>query len=203
MSEILGLATDYFWTHLNDNATATCTTIDEDQAHILSFVSQQLSMEDSTWIDLPITQTEVKFAIKGMPQAGTPGPDGIPSEFYSIFSNLAVPLLTKGFKKAWTIGHLPSDFLRGDTVLLPKKGDNSLLVNKRPITLLNCKYKVYATLWHVRLTDIAQDIIDWNQTAFLPTRSIHHSVFLCSEVLHYCSVAQIPVVFVKIDFNKA
>jgi hypothetical protein len=105
---------------------------------------------------------------------------------------------------AWEEGQFPLDFLQGDIVLLPKKGDNTLLFDKRPITLLNCKYNIYnATIWHIRLTPIAQDTISRNQTAFLPTRSIHHFVFLCSEVLHYCISNKPPVVFVKIDFSKA
>jgi hypothetical protein len=130
-------------------------------------------------------------------------PDGIPSEFYQIFAALVVPLLVKVFNKAWELGELPQVFFCGDIVLLPKKGDAAELNNKRPITLLNTKYKLFAKVWQRRLTPIAQQLITWNQSAFLPACSIHHTVLFCLETLHYTRSNSILLVFLQIDFCKA
>lgn len=44
-------------------------------------------------------------------------------------------------------GALPWEFLVGDIVLLPKKGNKEHIEKKRPITLLNIVYKIFAKVW--------------------------------------------------------
>jgi hypothetical protein len=88
-------------------------------------------------------------------------------------------------------------------VLLPKKSNSLQLVNKRPITLLTSKYNIFAKIRQLRLTAAAQAVLSWNLTAFLPSRSIHHSVLFCPEALHFADLNQIPLVFLEIDLWKA
>jgi hypothetical protein len=123
MSTILQLATDYFRLQLNDNNSAGCTTLEEDREYILSSLEDRLTAPQAASIDRPITAEEVYTAIERMPRGRTPGPDGIPTEFYLISKLLVIPLLTEVCSQAWAEGNFPSDFLRGDIVLLPKKGD--------------------------------------------------------------------------------
>jgi hypothetical protein len=110
--------------------------------------------------------------------------------------------LTSTYNLAWQRGYFPEDFLLGDIVLLPKKGSPLPFANKRPITLLNSKYKIFAKVWQLRLTLVAQVIIEWNQSAFLPSPSIHHSVLLCAEVLDYVSLHSLPAVFYRLILAK-
>jgi hypothetical protein len=135
-------------------------------------------------LDAPITAEEVNAAISAMPKGRVPGPDGITSKFFQVIFDLVTPLLVDVFNDAWNAGTLPPDFLLGDIVLLAKKGDPADLNNKRPIMLLNLKYKLFAKVWQRRLTPIAQQLIQWNQSAFLHTCSIHHTILFCSEALH-------------------
>lgn len=107
------------------------------------------------------------------------------------------------FNTACVEGVLPDDFLLGDIVLLPKKGNQLSLDFKRPITLLNTKYKIFSKIWQNRLSIVADNIIGWNQFAFIKGRSIHHAILLGSEMIHYAKVQQIPITFLKIDFKKA
>lgn len=41
---------------------------------------------------------------------------------------------------------LPPEILQGDITLIPKSGDQEWIENKRPITLLNVVYKIFAKL---------------------------------------------------------
>lgn len=72
---------------------------------------------------------------------------------------------------------------RGLMVLLPKKGDQTMIGNKRGPTLLNCALKLLTKLYQVRTTLVLQNFITKQQNAFLPGRSIHHALLLINGVL--------------------
>lgn len=57
--------------------------------------------------------------------------------------------------------------------------------------------------WQKCLSIATDFLVMWNQIVFLRSRSIQHSILLCSEVLHYARVNNIPTVFLKINFRKA
>jgi hypothetical protein len=200
---VLCKATDYYRHHLNEDNTITSSTAAEDRCYLLEQLLTRLDPAFSLRLDALINETEVLHANCSMPLGRLPGPDGIPLEFYLRFHETLVPLLTRVFNICWDRGFLPADFLLGDVILLPKKGDPSSLHNKRPITLLNCKYKSFAKIWQLLLSPVAQALISWNQTVFILTRSIHHSVLFCSEVLSYARAAGLPTVFLQVDFCKA
>jgi hypothetical protein len=88
ISDILQEATDYYCLHLNEAQSSSSATAATDRLYLLSHLSETLDPLLSTVLDSPITAAEIGAAIKEMP-----GPDGIPSEFFQIFSDLTVPLL--------------------------------------------------------------------------------------------------------------
>jgi hypothetical protein len=146
--QIAKLATDYYKFHLNDNHILECTTTQADREYILSTLSDRIGTSQALALDEEILLQEVQNAIKKMSRGHTPGPDGIPVEFYSTFP-FVLPLLTTVYNVAWQRGYCPAEFLLGDIVPLPKKGDPFQMVNNRPITLLNTKYKIFATVWQL------------------------------------------------------
>ena len=146
---------------------------------------------------------EVCLAIQIMPQGQIPGPDGIPLEFFALFQDILVPTMTAAFNLFWSAGSLPSDFLFEGLILLHKKGNEALLHNKRPMTLLNANYKVFSKVWQLRLSPVAHSLISLNQSAFIPSQLIHHAVLLCLEILHRGHLTSTPLVFLQVDFKKA
>lgn len=134
-----------------------------------------------------------------LPKGKTLGPNGLPVEFFCIFHDLVIKLLVDIYNIARNEGILPNDFLLGDIILLPKRGDQRYLEKKRPITLLNTKYKIYAKVWQNRLVVVANVMIPWNQATFIKGRSIHHAILMCSEMIHYARMHSIPITFLKID----
>lgn len=98
---------------------------------------------------------------------------------------------------------MPDFITRGAIVLLPKKADQKLLANKRPITLLNTCYKIGAKAFQRRLSPILQRIISYQQSAFLPGRNIHHSLLLIGEMLHQAHESGEEHILMKLDISKA
>lgn len=56
--------------------------------------------------------------------------------------------------------------------LIPKAGDATNLKQFRPISLLNCSFKIFSKLLTLRLSAIVQRIVTVNQSAFIKGRFI-------------------------------
>ena len=88
--------------------------------------------------------------------------------------------------------------------MIPKK-DKALneLKNWRPITLLNCDYKIASKAIASRLKFVLSDLIDHDQTGFLKGRSIAENICLINNVISYTHLKDIPGLLLFIDFEKA
>ena len=95
-----------------------------------------------------ITQEECFKAIKQMQHGKPPGTDGLPVEFYRILWNDISSLFVKSMNNAFRKVILSVTQRRGIISLIPKK-DIVLyhLRNWRPISLLNCDYKIAAKVF--------------------------------------------------------
>jgi len=133
-----------------------------------------------------ITLEEVQQAIAKSPNNKAPGPDGIPSEFYTHYQNLLAPKLRDLFNDILLHGTLPPEsWKHSKCVLIPKKTTNiDQLANWRPITLENCDLKIFSRILSNRTQQIISDIIGPEQTGFIAGRRIHHSVLTIDAALH-------------------
>ena len=126
-------------------------------------------------------------SLKTMEMGRSPGTDGLPAEFYKVFWNdIATYLLTS----------LSSSFFssipqrQGLITLIPKKNKpQQYLKNWRPISLLNCDYKIAAKAVATRMKMVLPDIINNDQTGFLKGRSIGENVRLLNSVIS-CRTAE-------------
>jgi len=89
-----------------------------------------------------ITLKELTLAIKHLKKAKSPGPDGISNEFYIFFFEIMKEPFLKTFNYIYQNNKLNEQFTNGVVTLVHKKGDPSKIENYRPITLLNCDYKL-------------------------------------------------------------
>ena len=87
--------------------------------------------------------------------------------------------------------------------MIPKK-DKALqeLKNWRPITLLNCDYKIASKAIASRLKVVQQNLIDKDQTGFLKEHSIAENICLINNVISYTETQNIPGLFLFVDFEK-
>ena len=68
--------------------------------------------------------------------------------------------------------------------LLPKKDDVITVRNFRPISLINCSFKLITKLLADRISIVMDSIIDSSQTAYIKGRFILDNVVCAHEILH-------------------
>ena len=109
----------------------------------------------------PLTKTECLKALKEMDSNKTPGSDGLPAEFYKMFWNDIADFLLGSINYAYQTGQLSVSQKRGIIKLFPKKDTEPYLVkNWRPVSLLNCDYKLATKAVANRLKLLLSKLID-------------------------------------------
>ena len=78
----------------------------------------------------------------------------------------------------------------------------SYVKNWRPLTLLNCDYKILAKVLASRLEKYADKLIGSQQTGFIKGCSIRQNLHTTAEILGYLNKNNLPGVIVTIDFEK-
>ena len=115
----------------------------------------------------------------------SPGPDGIPAEFYREFSNMIANELLRVYNEMYEEGALQGSFREGEIAFLYKKGDARDMRNYRPITLLNCDYKILTKMLAARLKRNINTIASPQQNGFVPRRSIFDNLYLSKLLQAY------------------
>lgn len=145
-----------------------------------------ISAPDKDFCDRRITLVEVLESIKNVKVNKSPGVDGLTSEFYQRFAKDLAPFLLEVIYESISMGSLSSTLTQSLITLIPKpKKDLLLIDNWRPISLLNCDYKIIATVFAKRLKTILEDIIDETQSGFLNNRHISNNIRLVLDLLDY------------------
>lgn len=104
-------------------------------------------------LNAPITEEELMLTIKILPTHKSPGPDGLPYEYYKSFFPLLIPHMCKLFNAFLQQTPIPSDMQRSFLTLIPKpEKDPSLCASYRSIALLNSDLKIFSKLLSIRLT---------------------------------------------------
>lgn len=97
--------------------------------------------------------TEIFEAINGSATGKSAGLDGMPVEFYKKSFNIIHREFAAILNEALR-GNIPKNFVDGVIVLCPKKNGSSTIKNYRPISLLNCDYKIFSRILKLRLEKI-------------------------------------------------
>ena len=127
----------------------------------------------------PLTETECWGSLKSMQSNKIPGSDGLPAEFYKLFWKEIHPYLLNALNYAYRNGLLSVTQKRGLITLIPKKNKAAnFLKNRRPITLLNCDYKIASKCIASRIQKFLPRLIDNDQTGFLKNRFIGENMRL-------------------------
>ena len=118
-----------------------------------------------------LSMTECLESIKSMEGNKAPGMDGLPPvEFYKVFWKDLRELLVNSLNYSYASGKLSVTQRRGVFQLIPKKRYGTLLLyvkNWRPISLLNCDYKIAAKVIANRIIQVLPNLISNNQTGFI------------------------------------
>jgi hypothetical protein len=69
--------------------------------------------------------------------------------------------------------------------------------------LLNISYKIYAKALQLRLQPVLMEVINCEQSAFLPLRFILDNILLTQETMAWADQSKQALLFLKLDFSKA
>lgn len=138
----------------------------------LESVTSRLSDEQQRELTRPITVDEMFTVLKLCAHKKSPGPDGLNYEFYlkhfDLIKDDLVVLFNEylsGTKKP------PRDFTAGIITLIHKGNDKNDLNNYRPISLLNCDYKLFTKIIAMRIKLHLDDLLGCEQSACKSNRS--------------------------------
>ena len=113
-----------------------------------------------------LTARESLESLKNMESKKTPGTDGTPVKFYKVFWN-DQPFFLASIIASHAKGLLSISQRRGLLTLIPEK-DKSVcyIINWRPISLLNCDYKLAAKSVANRIKGTLPLVINSDETGF-------------------------------------
>ena len=123
----------------------------------------------------------------------TPGTDGLPADFYKLFWNDISDYLVNSINYAFGKGQLSVTQRWGIIKLIPKKdAEPDLIKNWRPITLLNCDYKIAAKAIANRLKKVIPKLVNRDQTGFIKRRFTGENIRLINGVINFAAAKNIP-----------
>ena len=160
--------------------------------------------EDNLKLNGTIQPYEIFDAIKSMKKGRTPGPDGLPVEFYQVMWPEIKNVLYDSYLQSYQEMSMNPTALEGILNLIPKKNrDTRLLKNLRPITLLNVDYKIVEKVIANRIKSVLPQIIHEDQTGFMSGRRISVNIRKTFDLLRYTEMKNTPHLLHSLDFLKA
>lgn len=165
--------------------------------------NELVTQEENSSLIQPFSEEEIKVAVFASDPTGAPGPDGFTFKFYQHFWDVVkfdlLTLVAMFFLNQVDLSKLN----KASVCLIPKEEAAIHIKQFRPISLVNCSFKIISKLLTNRLEVIIDRLIDVTQAAFIKGRYILDNVVLGHEIIHYCQTVKQKGVVIKVDFEKA
>jgi len=163
----------------------------------------KLTNDERDDLDKEITIEELTESINESNMSSAPGADGISNRFIKHFWNFfKVPLL-KLTRECYRSNEIPLFFRTANIKLIPKKGDSSKIKNWRPISLLNCFYKILSRVITRRLKKYMDKMTPICQKGYSSTRYCQEVLIQVIEGIEKCNSRKIKGAVVSLDIKKA
>ncbi|MCO5559221.1 hypothetical protein L7F22_012816 [Adiantum nelumboides] len=146
------LLVEYFHNIFNGTKLYTSTKF-KAMASINSIRLKTVPNKTSISLEQDLTQDEIRKSINSLKTKKIPRQDALSAEFYQAFSELLIEPLLEVWKESLQYGALPMTINEGLIKLVHKKGPKDEIGNWRPLTMLNCAYKIIAKALALRLKD--------------------------------------------------
>lgn len=172
---------------------------------VLNNINKSLNLQDSNMLIRPISKDELNTIIKLSAKKKSPGPDGLTYEFYEHFFDVLSDHLLKLFNSYLRDGVCPEpSFSEGIIALVPKNGDQTDISNKRPISMLNCDYKIFSKILANRLHAVLPNLIGPGQAACNPEKSCIYNLRLIRNIcLRAEQTKRLKGLILSLDLEKA
>ncbi|XP_019162015.1 PREDICTED: uncharacterized protein LOC109158583 [Ipomoea nil] len=166
---------------------------------------RSMSNRQSQYLNRYASLDEVRHAVFGMKQFGSPRPDGIQAAFYQQYWDTVGIPVTDFVNSCLSSGTIPVGMLEAYMTLIPKKDNPENAGDFRPITLLNVIFKIVSKVLVNRFRPIMKKLVGPFQNSFLPGRSTMDNIVLAQEVIHNLNKSKGKKGFMvlKLDIHKA
>ena len=132
-----------FFSKLFESEQACSQEVEERFFPLQARITQQFA----TLHDAELSLGELHEALQGMENGQAPGIDGLAVEFYKAFWSILGQDVLEVLWVSVQEGKLPLSCRRAVLILLPKKGDLTVLKNWRPVALLCTDCKLLSKDW--------------------------------------------------------
>ena len=163
-----------------------------------------LTTDESTLLDQPITPEEVIKSLHSMPNNKSPGPDGLPAEFYKHFWDILSPLFNRLIAEIKTTSTIPTHMNTALITVLPKPNkDPTLPSSYRPLSLINTDLKINTKTLATRIESVISSLIHPDQTGFIKNRHASDNIRRLFNLISIAQGQQQETVIVSLDAEKA
>jgi hypothetical protein len=161
--------------------------------------NSKLTENEVLMLSQPFSVAELDEAAKEAKISTAAGPDGIGNAcIKKIWQYIRIPLTN--FSNCCTDNGVLTDKFRTASIrLIPKKGDTGNIKNWRPISLLNCLYKVISRAINNRLKKISHRILSRSQKGFTGGKYIQECLIHIIETIKRCNDFETPSFILAID----
>ena len=180
--------------HSNINITEILST----------FNFYKLTNEESQALEGDITYLEALNVLKNMKNDKCPGSDGFTAEFFKMFWADLGHFIVRSINYGYINKEMSHVQKLGLITCIPKQDKpKQFFKNWRPITLLNCTYKIATGCIANRIKTVLDKIISKDQIGFIKGRYIGENTRLIYDIMQYTETHNIPGLLVLVDFEMA
>ena len=167
-------------------------------------IFNKLSEQQKNNLEQELSLEEISQALKETNNNSAPGGSGLTYAFYKCFWGSLNHFVLQTFNFSYSSKRLPTRLSHLYITLLPK-GDKpkDKIANWRPITLLDCLYKILSKTIATRIKTVLADLIHPDQCGFVNDRYIGEAVRCTADVIEYARVHNKEGLILLIDFKKA
>ena len=139
-------------------------------SNVPEVIGSKLTAPEKEDLDRDFTINELDNSIKNANFNSASGPDGISNKFIKHFWNFFRVPLFKYARCTYEKGVLTNTFRTAKIRLIPKKGNAEHIKNWRPISLLNCFYKIISRALSFRIKKYMDRITKVGQKGYSTTK---------------------------------
>ena len=148
------------------------------------FLAPDLSIFDEVE---QITVEELTTALSMLKNGKAVGEDSISSDFLKLCKQKTLQFICDLFNDIIKNEEIPDDWLVSTIILIPKKGDKSLIENYRPISKTSHLYKLFMKIIQNRIKDNLEKYQPPNQAAFRRDYSTIDHLFTLNQIIEKTS----------------
>ena len=210
----------FFWNILNSNdSKAECQAPLNDLYNYFKIVNGNQNDSDINFsqhdpqydttnneeLNKPISESEVRAAIKQLHNNKSAGLDNIKNEHIKSKSSVMILIYTKLFNLIFDNAVIPESWSLGVIKPIYKKGDPTLPQNYRPITILSCLGKMFTSVLNNRLKAYSDkyNIIESCQAGFRSQHSTADNIFIIKCLIDIARANKTKLFSCFIDFKQA